>query len=1356
MPRSKVFLTIVLILLLVNAGFFLAWYGLGLRNWFKDMLASQLGKIVKGKISITELHFSDRQLLAEGLSYSSADSSIAVNVQRLRVQYNLLRFMISGFKVGKLLKDIDIVQPQVAINYVQTPKPPKPKKPLILPDIAPYFNNLRVRDGSVKLGLSLPLKIVNQGNLLVRDEFSNINIIATNKSGTSIILDAVSSRKGRLKAKGELEKGRIKFVDAELEALRPLFVQHPDIMNASTEISAVAHLYQRDRGEALEYKVSSQIWGTNLVFATRYPVQIPFLAAETDGSTLKAQISRSTVGSSSIEAEVSLSNMDSDLSFDSATAKGIADLGMISPELSGLVSFSANAEGKIKELKAQAEISSPFVAYDKYELYNTSVNAEYSDNVIAFSIPNSTFQNQQLSVSGDFAVNTRALSANIKTYPILASYKPYTANADIDVYVELLDKYPLVEAAINNVDFVSGDLSVNNVIGHIQLIPVSETKNYYLDAALVAANGYSISVVGDILDRNLLLDATFGDLDVASVYSQEVLDKMRPIVSGSLKAIMKGDNIYLQTRMDTQMQWPVNYSANLDALGSFNIRTMDATLHLDTQSGLLNNHELDLSVNAAMKDKQLYINAMRINDLLSLSGRLNLHDPKDLAFSMAMQDIKAWDIIKYYPDFDVSIPDFKSLNLVADYNRDNTRMLNAKLSLNELDLIAVVPLSINLSMGGKIDDVQIYGDINTDRRRIINLNGSASIADKIDLAMEAYFNELAIQDIVLDSPVTGNIEGIAGVALRDIGSKATEMDLLADLSASNINAGGFTIDTAKITAIQFPEKLEVDNLYARSEGLMELSGSGAIDFNVIKNEFFDGTNLLNLNVEGQLFSWLSSISSYIQESRGSSRLNCSVGVADDQFLIKTGIIDIRDGFIRLKDQGEALREITLKCAIDTNKLLIERGQVQMGEGKLIFSNVFEADNSDHFQLAMLDMGILRLMIEEPGIRANIPMFTPPRTYANITLKGHDSRYATVRGPFDQMKISAELMLSNANALFPPNTDNLLKLANTVREATAKRDDVQPASLPFTLDVMLILGDNISYVTYPTKLAIKSGGYLHLLYDGQDFVVKDANFSSERGTIDIFGTVFQVQNVDITMVEAQDVLSVNGIFYKRAPDGTMITLTATTSSDLTKSFVDRLEFNLSSDNPADVSISQILSRLRYDQNMDGTDGPRDIVLQDEALNLISGNLDSSIVTPFLSPLENAARRYLKLDNFSINAGFIQNLYTQYSTNPNQLAENTDMKQFTTDIAQFSSSILLNNLSISASKYLGRRLFLDYTLDLQEATDVQKKTKLMISHETSIRLMLPKQYRLGYTFAYLPQDKEFTHEIMLQRSFRFWGF
>ncbi|GAB1468389.1 hypothetical protein MASR2M64_11080 [Candidatus Cloacimonadota bacterium] len=1353
MPRSKIFLTIVLVLLLVNAAYFLAWYGLGLRGQFRNMLASQLAKAIKGKVHITELHFSDRQLHAEGISIATADSSISVNVKSLRAHYNLLRFIFSGFKPSKLLQDIEVYQPVLRLNIKAKPKKDKPKKPFAIPDLTQFFANLRIEDGTAMIEVDLPLKIVTQGNLHIYEEFSKINLSTTNKRRSDIVFSALSSRNGKLSLRGALDKGVIKEARVEIEAFRPLSIAHPDIKNLQTEVSAIATANQAAAGAPINYQAKTQIWGTQLLFASKYPVKIPFVGADTDGKTLTAQITKSTIGSSNIKADVSISGMDKEIKFDSALVEGGLDLAMIYPDLAGVIDFTASGKGTLKHPTATINASSAMLGYNQYVVHDIALSGDYADDELHVKLPQARFQNQDIVIDGSFNTQTLALNAKVLSTPLFPNTDTYAVGADIDIYAEFIDKYPYLDAKINQLDFISGKANVNGVNGYVKLIPVSEDKNYYVDANLAGENGFSLSVVGDILDRNLLIDATFTDLAISHLYAEANLIKINPIASGALKAIMAGDDIYAQTSLDIAIDQPIAYTTHLEGIGSIDLQSLQASLQLDGSNGAINEQDVSFNLSATMKDENIYVHGFKANDLVSLSGRLNLKDLQDVDFALALQNITSWDIVRFFPTLDTSVPDFKGLSLFANYNRDGLNNLDADLNLNEIDLISVTPLSLHLGVNGDLSSIDISGELTNKEKKLIDLSGLASLKPNLNIAATAVFDSLNIQEVLMSSPVGGSIAGSASIDLRNLKSKASRMDLMAVLIASQIVVGDTKIDTAIIKAKQSPKELIVDSLYVLSSGLFEITGSGALDYNAIKNEYFEGTQKLHLKVDGQLFPWLKNLTSYIEDAKGYSSLDFVLGTQDDQFSITDGHLDIHDGFLRLKDQSEPLENIAIKGIIDKNRVIIERGQVKMGNGNLIFNNVFEADSSDHFVIGLIDLGIIRLMIEEPGILANIPLFSPPRTLSNIILKGRDSRYATVKGPFDQMKISAEVTLSNSSVLYPPNTANLLKLASSLKDATSKR--AEPPLLPFTLDVMVNLGENVRYVTYPTRLTMQPGGFLHLMYDGQNFSVQDANFSSERGTIDIFGTVFQVENVDITMVESKDLLNVNGIFNKRAPDGSTLTLTVTTSPDLTKSFSDRLQFSLTSDNPADRSIGQILSRLTYNQSSDVNQDTKGTPLQDEALTLLSGNLDSSLLTPLLSPVENFIRRKLRLDGFSITAGFIQNLYTQYSTDRNQLSDNTDMNNISTDIAQFSSSILLNNLSLSMSKYLGRKFFLDYKLDLQEATDLQKKTKLLISHETSVRYLLPYKLRLNYTFKYLPQENGMTHEMMLQRTFHFWG-
>lgn len=1354
MPKAKRFFIFILVVLLVNAIFFSAWYGFGLRNKFREAVAGQLGKLLKGKVSISELHFSDRQLLSEGISFVSADSTIAVDIANLRVQYNLTRYIFSGFKTSRLIKEIEIIHPVVRYSYSYKPSPPKLRKPLILPNISDYFGSLYIRDGSVALGIRIPVTIIQAGDLVINEELYNINAKVINNGSSQITVDGLFAQKGSVKASGTLEKGRLSFSEIEVSSLTPNYVSHPDLRNISSDISLVGNVFQDTLGAAISYRAKAQIWDTRCLFAREYQAQIPYLGAEIDGKNLQAQISRSTFGSSNVTAEVKISDLGPDLHFDLAKAEANMDLSMITPDLTGFVNAKVDASGTIEDPFGTISLSAPKVAYQSYTASNFTLESTYDDNQLSYSIPTLEFQNHSLSLSGIFSPYTMILDTHISAQAQPGQTEPFAATADLDVHLELLDLYPYVDATINSLDFASGFARVNGISGYLKLMPVSMDNSYYVDAELKGEDGYQLSVVGDILDRNLLINADFKSISPSEIYALPLLQKMNPLVSGKVLAILRDNRISTYSNLDVELRGYLPYSSKLDFVGDFDIGTLEGNIHLKGIDGLMNNQALDFSLGASLKDKQLRLLGLRVNDILSLSGRMNLTNIEDSDFSLALWNINYHDLVRFYPQLDISLPEFTNLNVMADYNLRNSGRLEAGINLGSVDLLAVTPLGLNLGLSGPLDSILVRGNIDSPAQKILDLAGTIALMPQINLSLDATFNDLALQKVVLDSPVTGLIKGRAGVTITNLTDKDMQMELRSDLTASNIKIGELLMDKVIVKATQYPRKLQVDSLYVFSDGLFVVSSSGAIDYNAVTNEFFEGSNQLNLVADGQLFTWLKKLTPYILESKGNSSLTCTIGVQEEQFYVASGALDISDGFMRLKDQSEPLTNIALKGSFDKNRIVIERGNVQMGEGKLVFNNIFESDNSDHFMLGFIDLGILRLHIEEPGILANVPLFTPPKTLSNIVLKGLGSRFAMIKGPFDMMKISGEVVISNTSALFPPNTDNLLKLATSVKEAATRKNEIDAIPLPFTLDIIVTLGDNVNYVTYPAKLNIQPGGYLHLLYDGTVFTVQEAYFSSERGSVDIFGTVFQVEKVDITMIDSQDLLSVDGIFYKRAPDGTMITLKAITSPDRTKNFVDRLEFSLTSDNPQDRNISQILSRLRYSGSNDpGSD--QGMQLQDEALSLISGNLDASLYTPFLSPAESFIRRKLKLDNFSINAGFLQNLYSQYSNDPNQLAANTDMKQLTTDIAQFSSSILLNNLSISMSKYLGRRLFLDYELELQEATDLQKRTRIMVSHNTSLRVLLPMQFRLGYTFQYTPWDAEISHEIMLQRSFRFWG-
>ncbi|MFA7024492.1 MAG: hypothetical protein WC176_01350 [Candidatus Cloacimonadaceae bacterium] len=1369
MRRPKKFLILILVLLVINALYFIIWYPLGARDAVRNLLTDMVGKLAKSELSLGDLHISDRQILAQDISFATKDSLITIKGKSLRVRYNLYKLLFSGFKFDHVVSSIEILEPNIKINYVQKPKEDKPpKKHFVLPDLTPFFDHLTLEGGALSANVSIRLKIRQEGYLNIEENLKDIQIVISNGSQTDLKLNATTSLGGKVSVNGILDKGRIDLAEVDIESFNPLYIAHPDIDNFRTQVNLHASYSQPADSSEFRLAAQAQFSGTSALVLDQYPLNISLISLDADNQNARVIIQEATALNSILKAELKMQGFaqyldfngssdayrPQDLRFDGSTASFIVDLADIMPDLSGRVYADLDASGTFQDPLIDLNAESQALAYREWSFDDINLLAQYKDDIATLSTATLRWENQQVELFGTFQPRTMEFSTELSTNSIEGEEGLLTASGRITVDGVLLTPYPVLEANVYDLDLLLSGLSLQNVNAYARMSPVNGSLLF--DTVIKSDNGLSVSAVGDILDRNILVDAEFGELDINELYAQKHVNMLLPIVSGQISAIMHNDEIWLKSKLNTALTGEYDFSADFDILGSFDLKTKQITATLASDKGQLAGQALDIDLSLDYRDNRLKVWYLKLEDFLNLSGSVNLANWQDMDFDLALTNLDWQRLTDYYPDLKLMVPEFSDLNLFAKFNRDQEQKLKAWINLQKVDLISIIPLDLNVYLDGDLDNIAISGDVKSGSNELLTLVGESSLKPEVQLSLQANMQNLKMQNIMMEPIGEGSFSGWAKVIIDSLMGKNPQIEYATDLVAKNLKIGDFKIDTAIVKAQQQSQALIIDSLYVKSQDMFEAHAKGALDYNATQNQFFEGNQTLDVEVTGELFPWLKKLTNYVLESSGSSDLKLSIGTSDYQFMVYSGEIDIRNGHVHLKDQVEPIRNIEIKGIFDDNRFVIQKGQFDMGNGSFYMNNIFDDDPSEHFVLAFIDLGYLRLMIEKPGLQATIPVVAPPKTLSNISLKGIDSRYATIRGPFDDMKIEAYVTASNLDILFPPGADNLLNLVMSVR-STGKKPDRDPVPLPFNLNIVVTIGENVRYVTYPTNFYLDPGGFLHLVYDGNRFIVQEANITSERGSIDFFGTVFQVEEIAINMIDQQDILSLNGTFYKRTPDGSTITLSVSSSADYDKSFFDRLQIRILSDNPSDQNIVQVLSRLRYDQSRDEmSDDKKQNLLQDEALDLIGGNLNSSVLTPFFYPVENWIRRTLKLDGFSINAGFIQNIFTEYSSDPEHLAELTDINNFGSDIAQFSSAILLNNLSLSMSKYIGYRMFVDYKLTLQEATDLQQKTKMLVSHETSLRLVLPKQYRVGYTLDYSPKDTGFTHEVMLQRSFRFWGF
>jgi len=245
-------------------------------------------------------------------------------------------------------------------------------------------------------------------------------------------------------------------------------------------------------------------------------------------------------------------------------------------------------------------------------------------------------------------------------------------------------------------------------------------------------------------------------------------------------------------------------------------------------------------------------------------------------------------------------------------------------------------------------------------------------------------------------------------------------------------------------------------------------------------------------------------------------------------------------------------------------------------------------------------------------------------------------------------------------------------------------------------------------------------------------------------VDMFGTKLLLDNLQIQMNKFEKGANISGLFFKKTTDGTIINLRVYNDNE------DGLKFNLFSDNPNDT-VTDILAKLRYNRNMDEiSPDQKKTLMQDEFIQIAGIGLESAILTPLLSPIENWIRRLFMLDYFQLQSGFVQNIITNYSSQKEDfITENQILDQFTADV-------FLNNLSINFGKYISSKIFFDYKVRFEKPIDISLETDFGVFHEFILRYNLPYKFNISYRYNILPFEKEDSHEVMLEKSFQFGNF
>ncbi len=1314
MKKKTWLLIIVIIVFIINITFFVLVRLAKVDKMVQTRISDQLSEALNAEIKLEEFTFNDKQANISGIEINSP-GKFNLKVSQLYVEYDLLKLIFSKFKNLKAITHIKIYDPVFTIKIV-TEGNEREKREFVIPDITEYFKMLDIYNGTADIEFENEF-------IKIENSWQKIDLSIKNSKSSDITLSAISGERSALQVFCILNDGVVKRADLKLNDLK---LSKFEI----SKLNSLGFLLEADLTYSDEnLKYTAKIKNIDAELATRKAsVDSIFISGNSERTFIT--LHDSYLDGNRIDGKAVINDVLSDnRTIKSEITTSNVPLQKYIKQVSGNVNAKIDISGKITNPLITVEVTSEKLVAAQQELSDINIQAIMRDDNIELQLNNSIWENNLLIGGGYYKIG-QDLHLDLYSQNMHWKKDDLQFSGDLSTIINYQDAIDIF-IELEKIQIQSSSISFEDLALKANLI-----NNDFTVDLTHHSNDIGFSCFGNIRNQELKAKLKLRGLDLNNALNGTSL----PILTGDIEieankySIVANSNIMvydrdygkLGGRLRTDIVLDLSNNHSLINLRSYNARYNYEPIKID----LLAEGSLD----------SLHIKHFQLNKIIDIKGWIKRSPRFIYELSLHGGNLKVKEISEYFVDYDTSQRLGGDLNI--DISIDNLKEgnVNGQITLDDLKIGDMNELDATLNFFGNSSMISLReGSIKANKHKIIGIEGALILKPDIIVTASGIIDSLQLADILPQENLNGIIKG--GIEFSRSNNKN---ELQLDIEVTDFKFNRFKADLLKFDILQKDCLLYINDISGFREGEFNLRSNGAIGYNVLNSKAFSDTNNISIRFEGDLLNMLSDQTRAITNAGSNSEFEFVVGTREGKIFIEQGNFSLTQGYLKIKGQPEDIDKITIVFKITDNIFAIEKFKFRMGEGKCYFSNLIN-NNNDDFILGTLNLGKILIKTNNVGILVNMPGYIPQNNVAKLVIKGRDSEYFEVKGPFEDIKMIGDLNVSNGGAIFPPNTENLLKLFNTVRE---KKED-ESVILPLSFDLMINIGENVKYVTYPVDIKLNPGGYLNLVYENEKFTIPDALFIADEGSVDIFGTKMKLDYMQIQLSRFTKGANISGTFYKKTADGSMITLNIY-NEVAGDDEIGTLKFSLNSDNPND-RITDILSKLRYNRSMeDISPDQKKTLLQDEVIQIAGMGLESAVMDPLLSPVENWIRKSLRLDYFHLQTDLVQNLFASYSSEEKSEYEVYDEPN---EIAKFSSELFLNNLSISMGRYLSRDLFLDYETRVERSQDVALASEMGVFHEFSLRYQLPFKFRILYKYKILPFTEENSQEIILERSFRF---
>ncbi len=1336
MRRRPIFLFWLLILILVYNGIILLITKTKVFTPYINRFAvNYVKEHLHADLEIGDLTLSDKQVIINDISLVNKTDNYIFNLNQLIVDYKLIG-LIPGFSNKyRPLNDITAVNPEMIVTYVLPERATdEENEPFMFPNLSKYFGKLTLIDGSVKYTIISSTDGTNE--LYLSDKIDRINASITARDNEfELSINANNSKESSMSTYLAVKDSKVVKLNATLNNLMPAEVSTRYLEELDFDADVIVNY--ESTVDTTNFDMEAKIEDLYIRYQDN-KLYIPKLVTSLVDDKLYVRTKLVNLDEVTGNASVIVSNPLSK----NPGLSGTINVNSFNPviilkDIRGITDGHFILSGNLKTPEVYGVIVADSIAWKEEKLTDAKLKVGYVKNNFDIDIDKANYKGNN--ISGDVSID------KFKDIDFAMNVTPQNENEQFKILMSSSGNISLNKKLTGNIEikggeFNNGSLNISDLNAVVSLESDSlsfvssigssvKTSGYYLTDK---KNGKMNLDLSGLTTNTVLANDLGAPLNKMKLYGSSNIDINNNLIDcTSALRFEETENLSL----DSRVLLDLNYNLN-EKLGS---------IRAETSSSLLNNKDFSYIIDASFQDKRIWINDFNINEQLEGSGWVNLEDETQYGLALSGKSISIREVLKYLMT-DYQARQFDGyVDLDIDINSKEDRQTSGKIDIRNIKHGIIKPIDSTITFSGTSDRIELSNTFKDDSiDQAIDMLGVIDLKNKPLLTIMGDINGLFLSQ-VFEEKFNGIIDGRVKMSL---GGESEQPILDVYAKSRNLQAYNFDITDFEANIKQYHKKLVVDTLRLKSNNIADINLKGAIGYNLLSDTNITSNDSLFISINSDIAGVLKRFR-LSDKGKANTSVNLVTSMGEDGLNFHQGSIKLKNGNLSINSQLQQLGDMTIDISVDDDVLTINKFKVRSGDGYIHVRNELIGDEKD-FILGNLKIGKLFVRTDSDGILVTVPEYSQENTLTNAIIQGRNSREATITGPFDDIYIEADVVLRNAMALYPPKVDNLLKLFTQLNPAK-KSDNTnkEPVLLPFKLDTILYFDENSRYITHPANIPVRENSFIHLFYDREEWIVKRILLSAESGSFDFFGINFKLDYFEVGMNDYSGEYLLGELYHKTS-DGTTILLTIDTDDDLSKSFVDRLQFNISSDNPNDRSIVNMLARVRYDSELSDLSSEQESsIWQDEALNLLDGNLNSYYLDPFLYPVENYVRKFLKLDFLYVDFGFLQNVYSNYIIN-----EKDELKREESQLVEFSSSILLDNLKINAGKYLTRNIYFDYTALFQETTDLETKTNMLVNHNATFRFNLPERFKVSYTFGVEPdKDEMYSHEIMLQRTIRF---